>query len=64
LEEEIIDKDRVAETATKIKCAVKQVAGKAVDDAKLEPGGKAGKIDSRFSYTLRSWASCLAGGSV
>jgi uncharacterized protein YjbJ (UPF0337 family) len=48
LEEEIIDKDRVAETATKIKCAVKQVAGKAVDDAKLEPDGKASKIDSKI----------------
>jgi uncharacterized protein YjbJ (UPF0337 family) len=47
LEEEIIDKNRVAEMATKIKCAVKQVAGNAVDDAKLEPGGKAGKIESK-----------------
>ena len=47
MEEEIIDKDQVAETATKIKCAVKQVAGKAVDDAKLGLDGKAGKIDSK-----------------
>jgi uncharacterized protein YjbJ (UPF0337 family) len=47
LEEEIIDKDHVAETATKVKCAVKQVAGKAVDDAKLESDGKAGEIDSK-----------------
>jgi uncharacterized protein YjbJ (UPF0337 family) len=37
LEEEIIDNEQVAETATIIKCGVKQVAGKAVDDAKLEP---------------------------
>jgi uncharacterized protein YjbJ (UPF0337 family) len=44
LEEEIIDKDRVAETATKIS-AVKQVAGKAVDDAKLETDSK---IDSKI----------------
>jgi hypothetical protein len=42
LEEEIIDKNRVAEMATKIRCAVK-VAGKAVDDAKLEPGGRLAK---------------------
>lgn len=47
MEEEIIDKDRVAETATKIKCAVKQVAGKAVDDAKLELDGRAIKIGSK-----------------
>ena len=47
MEEKIIDKDRGAKTATKIKCAVKQVAGKAVDDAKLEPDGKAGKIDRK-----------------
>jgi hypothetical protein len=26
-----------------MKCAVKQVAGKAIDDAKLEPDDKAGK---------------------
>jgi uncharacterized protein YjbJ (UPF0337 family) len=47
LEEEIIDKDQVAEMAKRIKCAVKQVAGKAVDDAKLEPDAKAGKIASK-----------------
>jgi uncharacterized protein YjbJ (UPF0337 family) len=49
LEEEIIDKNRVAEMATKIKCAVKQVAGKAVDDAKLELDGRAIKIGSKVS---------------
>jgi len=45
LEDEIIDKDRVAGPAKKIKYAVKLVAGRAVDDAKLEPDGKAdGKV--------------------
>ena len=39
--------DRVAGPAKKMKCAVKQMAGKAIDDAKLEPDGKAGKIETR-----------------
>ncbi len=33
-------------------CAVKQVAGKAIDDAKLEPDGKAGKIESKVQSYL------------
>ena len=56
--------DRVAGPAKKMKCAVKQMAGKAIDDAKLEPDGKAGKIETKVQSTLRSWTSCLAGGSV
>jgi len=47
LEEDIIVTDRVAGPAKKMKCAVKQVASKAIDDAKLEPDGKAGKIESK-----------------
>ena len=43
---------RVAGPAKKIKGAVKRVAGKAVDDAKLEPNGKAGKIDSKVQSYL------------
>jgi uncharacterized protein YjbJ (UPF0337 family) len=37
LEEDIIVTDRVAGPTKKMKCAVKQVAGKALDDAMLEP---------------------------
>ena len=37
LEEDIIVTNRVAGPAKKMKCAVKQVAGKALDDAMLEP---------------------------
>ncbi len=44
--------DRVAGLAKKMKCAVKQVAGKAIDDAKLEPDGKAGKIESKVQSYL------------
>ena len=35
-----------------MKCAVKQVAGKAIDDAKLEPDGKAGNIDRKVQSYL------------
>jgi len=45
LEENIIVTNRVAGPAKKMKCAVKQVAGKARDHAMLEPDGKAGKAD-------------------
>ena len=47
LEEVIIVTDRVAGPTKKMKCAVKQVAGKATDDAKLEPDGKARKADRK-----------------
>ena len=52
LEEDIIVTDRVAGPAKKMQCAVKQVAGKAIDDAKLEPDGKAGKTDSKVQSYL------------
>ena len=35
-----------------MKCAVEQVAGKAIDDAKLEPDGKAGKVDRKVQSYL------------
>ena len=45
----------------KIECvAVKLVAGKAVDDAKLEPDGKAGKIDSKVQSYLAIFDTDLA----
>jgi len=45
-------KNRVAGPAKKMQCAVKQVAGKATDDAKLEPYGKAGNIDRKVQSYL------------
>ena len=42
--ERTMDKDRVAGSAKQVKGAVKEAAGKAVGDAKLEAEGKAGKI--------------------
>jgi uncharacterized protein YjbJ (UPF0337 family) len=47
LEEDIIVEHRVAGPAKNMKCAVKQVAGKALDDAMLEPDGRAGKADRK-----------------
>jgi len=52
LEEDIIVTNRVAGPAKKMKCAVKQVAGKALDDAMLEPEGRAGKIESKVQSYL------------
>ncbi len=52
LEEDIIVTDRVAGPAKKMTCAVKKVACKAIDDAKLEPDGKAGKIESKVQSYL------------
>ena len=52
MEEEIIDEDRVAGPAKNIQWAVKQMTGKAVDDAKLEPDGKAGNIDHKVQSYL------------
>ena len=45
-------KHRVTGPAKKMKCGVKQVAGKAIDDAKLEPVGKAGKIETKVPSYL------------
>jgi len=47
LEEDIIVTNRIAGPAKKTKCAVKRVAGKALDDAMLEPDGRAGKADRK-----------------
>jgi uncharacterized protein YjbJ (UPF0337 family) len=51
LEENIIVKHRVTGPAKKMKCGVKQVAGKAIDDA-LEPVGNAGKIETKVPSYL------------
>ena len=45
-------KHRVTGPEKKMTCAVKQVAGKAIDDAKLEPVGKAGNIERKAQSYL------------
>jgi uncharacterized protein YjbJ (UPF0337 family) len=52
LEEEIMDKNRVAGSAKEIKGPVKEVAGKAVGDAKLESEGKADKIEGKVQNAI------------
>ena len=48
MEEETMDKDRIVGSAKEIKGAVKQVAGKALGDAKLEADGKPTRSKARF----------------
>jgi uncharacterized protein YjbJ (UPF0337 family) len=52
LEEEIMDKDRVAGSAKQVKGEVKQVIGKAVGDAKLESEGRADKIEGKVQNAI------------
>src|SRR5208282_6537391 len=43
----VLDKDRVAGSATQVKGAVKEAVGKVVGDAKLEAEGKADKAEGK-----------------
>jgi uncharacterized protein YjbJ (UPF0337 family) len=52
LEEEVMDKDRVAGSAKQVKGAVKQAVGKAVGDTKLESEGKADKVDGTVQNAI------------
>jgi uncharacterized protein YjbJ (UPF0337 family) len=61
LEEEIMDKDRVVGSAKEIKGAVKQVVGKAIDDAKLESDGKADKIEGKIQNAVGGLKDTLKG---
>ena len=47
-----MDKDRIAGSAKELKGAVKEIAGKAVGDAKLEADGKTKKPRARFRTRL------------
>jgi uncharacterized protein YjbJ (UPF0337 family) len=52
LEEEIMDKDRVAGSAKEIKGKIKQGVGKAIGDAKLEAEGKADKAEGKVQNAI------------
>jgi len=52
LEEEIMDKDRVAGSAKQVTGALKQAVGKAVGDAKLESEGKADKVEGKVQNAI------------
>jgi uncharacterized protein YjbJ (UPF0337 family) len=56
-----MDKDRIAESAKEIKGAVKQVAGKALGDAKLEADGKADKIEGKVQNAIGGVKDTLKG---
>ncbi len=56
-----MDKDRIAGSAKEIKGAVKQVAGKAVGDAKLEADGAADKIEGKVQNAIGSLKDTVKG---
>ncbi len=61
LEEEIMDKDRIAGSAKQVKGAVKQAVGKAVGDTKLESEGKADKIEGKVQNAIGGLKDTLKG---
>jgi len=56
-----MDKDRIAGSAKEIKGVVKQVAGKALGDAKLEADGKADKIEGKVQNAVGGLKDTLRG---
>jgi uncharacterized protein YjbJ (UPF0337 family) len=56
-----MDKDRVIGSAKQIKGTVKQVAGKAVGDAKLEAEGSADKIEGQVQNAVGGVKDTLKG---
>ena len=56
-----MDKDRIAGSAKAIKGSVKEVAGKAVGDAKLEADGKADKIEGKVQNAIGGLKDTLRG---
>jgi uncharacterized protein YjbJ (UPF0337 family) len=56
-----MDKDRIAGSAKEIKGAVKEIAGKAVGDAKLEAEGKADRIDGKVQNAIGGLKDTLRG---
>jgi uncharacterized protein YjbJ (UPF0337 family) len=52
LEENTMDKGRIAGSAKQIKGAVKQAVGKAVGDTKLESEGKADKVAGKVQNAI------------
>ena len=56
-----MDKDRITGSAKELKGAIKQVAGKAVGDAKLEADGKAEKVEGKVQNALGGLKDKLRG---
>ncbi|MEJ0097746.1 MAG: CsbD family protein [Bauldia sp.] len=56
-----MDKDRVAGSAKEIKGTVKQAAGKAVGDAKLEADGKSDKVAGKIQNAVGGLKDAIKG---
>ena len=56
-----MDKDRIAGSAKELKGAVKEIAGKAVGDAKLESDGKAEKMAGKVQNAIGGLKDTLKG---
>ena len=56
-----MDKDRIAGSAKEIKGAVKEIAGKAVGDVKLESDGKSDKIEGKIQNAIGGLKDTLKG---
>jgi uncharacterized protein YjbJ (UPF0337 family) len=61
LEEITMDKDRIAGSAKELKGAVKEIAGKAVGDAKLEADGKADQLAGKVQNAIGGLKDTLKG---
>ena len=56
-----MNKDRVAGSAKQVKGTMKQAAGKAVGDAKLEAGGRAEKMEGKIQNAIGGLKDTLKG---
>ena len=56
-----MDKDRIAGSAKQIKGSVKEAAGKAVGDSKLEADGKADKVKGKIQNAVGGLKDALRG---
>ena len=57
----MVDKDRIVGSAKVVKGKVKEAAGKAVGDAKLEAQGKADKIEGKVQNAVGGIKDTLKG---
>jgi uncharacterized protein YjbJ (UPF0337 family) len=61
LEEENMDKDRVAGSAKVVKGKIKEAVGKAIGDSKLESRGKVDKIEGKVQNAIGGLKDTLRG---
>ena len=61
MEEEMPDKDRIIGSAKVVKGNVKEAAGKAVGDTKLQAQGKADKVEGKVQNAVGSIKDTLKG---